>query len=268
MGLFEGVKRGYNITIASMKVVLKEPWMIILPIITGIALIAIFLGIIFFPVSVEEKLSNPLFYISIIVYFFFSYFCLYFVQAMIIVAAARRFSGKDPSIGQAFSEALSHIGKIFLFSIIAAIVGLISELVSQKGKDGGNIVGQIAGGIIGFGWTLASYFSLPIILQEKTGVIESFKRSWDIINKCWGEVAGGNASMLIFFIPGFLLLLIGGILMNLWVILIGFMCLIIAMILLTPVNAVLSQALYTYATTKKVPTGFEADQIKGFFKQK
>ena len=90
MGLWDGMTRGYSLAIASLRVVSKEPWMIALPIITGIVLFAILLGFVFLPGATDERFSDPLFYVFIIAYFFGCYFCLYFVQAMILRGASRR----------------------------------------------------------------------------------------------------------------------------------------------------------------------------------
>ncbi len=272
MGFFDAIGRGFALTQASIRIVLKEPWMFFLPIISGIILFGLLASFILLPLMADVEISDGSLLFMIIVFYFVGYFLFYFTQSMIICGARERFEGKDPTIGSSFSGAVSHLGVIVFLAVIGATIGLLTSILSSASRRRGGIagfLGQLLASFLGASWTILSYFSLPVILNENLGAFQSFSRSVEIIKRTWGESIVANLSLMLLYAPGIILLVLGiFVIPHPVVILLGAVLFVIGYILSIPVKGIISQALYVYATKNTVPTGFEEEQLKGSFQSK
>ena len=280
MGFFDAISRGFSLTVASIRIAMKEPWMFVLPIISGVLLVALFIGLLFTTLvttavsGMSGNSSGLVFTAGVFILYFAGYFLFYFSSAMVIFGAKERFEGRDPTINQAFSASVGAIPKLALLAIIGGIIGLISNALSRRDSRGNvNLIGQILAAIIGVSWTVISYFALPVILTENIGVTDSFKRSMSLVQKSWGEGIVASISLSFLTLPGIIiafagLFLFGASGAGLALAIIGVLAFLVGYIISMPVKAIVSQALYVYATTGNVPTGFEADHLANFYQKK
>ncbi|MDE1797967.1 MAG: hypothetical protein KGH63_00990 [Candidatus Micrarchaeota archaeon] len=277
MGFFDAIGRGFSLTRASMRIAMREPWMMVLPLISGLLLVGLLASFILVPVLGGQEINDTYALIIVAVLYGLGYFLFYFTQAMIIFGAKERFAGRDPTFGQSFSSAAAHLPTIVLLTLIGATIGVITRALSGRDRNGNaNIIGVILASLIGVAWTVVSYFSLPVILNEDKGVLESFKRSVELVTKSWGEGATANLSLLLLYVPAIILLALGfagGLLLGSALLMavgvgLGLLALLAAYAISIPVKAIVSQALYVYASTGAVPTGMEADHLSAAFAPK
>ncbi len=280
MGIFDTISRGFSLTMASIRIVMKEPWMFFLPIISGVLLVALVLGLIFtsaltgaVSAAAGAGASDLTLAIGGFAIYFIGYFLFYFSSAMVVFGARERFEGRDPTIGQAFSASVGALPRLVLLAIIGGTIGLITNALSRRDSRGNaNIVGQLLASLIGVSWTVISYFALPVILSENVGVMDSFKRSIGLVKKSWGEGVTASISLIFLSLPGIVIALLGLVLfgtstLGIAIILLGLLAFLVGYVISIPVKAVISQAVYVYATKGIVPTGFEADHIAGFYQK-
>jgi Family of unknown function (DUF6159) len=125
---------------------------------------------------VAALLAYPLTFISV------------FVNTAIAAAAASALQGQRLSTRQALAVAYGRVGRIAVWALIAALVGLLIEQVASRLPAGGSIVARIAG----YGWSLASLFAIPILALEDCSPVDCLKRSAGLVRERWGEgIAGG-----------------------------------------------------------------------------
>lgn len=284
MGFFDRLRNGFEITKISIDIAMKEPWMIILPFISAGIMIAIIIwyiitifGItIFGGNTAQTSIAIDAFsFIMPIIIYFVGYFLTYFTQAMIIYGAKERLSGNDPTIAQAFAGASEHLLQIIILSIIGAIIGMITKILSYKKNGQKNIFMTLSTSIIGIAWTVASYFALPIIISEKKNVFDAFKRSGEITFQVWGEGISANFSLFLLYIPATILFIGSLVFLFININIIALALLILAVIsffaaifISMPVKAIISQALYDYATKKQAPPGFDSTYLQNAFTKK
>lgn len=70
---------------------------------------------------------------------------------------------------------------------IAATVGLLLRILQNSGK-----VGEIVAGLLGLGWSILTFFVVPIVLYEDKNAFQSIKESGSIMRQKWGESLGAN----------------------------------------------------------------------------
>lgn len=255
----------------SLGVIRKDKELLLFPVFSLICcliVLASFVGIFF--IAGLPTLDTPLSIFPWVVYFFVMYYLLYFFiiffNTAIVGCATIRLTGGDPTIADGFRIASQHIGKILLWTLVSSTVGVILQAIRERG----GWVGKIIAGIIGFAWTYATFFVIPVLIYEKEGVWGSVKRSAKIFKQTWGETFTGSFGFGIIFVLlaflGILPIVVGGLLAGnvagaIFGLTIAFSYWIIIGALASATNGVYVAALYQFATKKQLPTVFEASMI-------
>ena len=171
---------------------MDEKKLILFPILSGLALIAILLA---FLAPVYLLGGDITLIIGLFCFYVAAYFVVIFFNSALVYAVGQKIDGKSVSIMGSISFALSRLPSILGWAFIAATVGLILSIldsIAREQKGIGAIIARIIISIIGMGWALATYFVVPIIVFEGTGPLSAIRRSIDLIKKSWGEQAIGS----------------------------------------------------------------------------
>ena len=256
----------WNLMKTSFGVLRKDKEIMLFPlislIITVIIMISFFSSFIFF-LNVDLMMT-PLFYIILFFIYVILYFIVIFFNTAVIGCATIRLNGGDPTVGDGFHIAGKHIGKIFGWAIVSAIVGVILKTIQQKGGIAGRVVSFVAG----LTWTYATFFVIPVLIYEDQGVLKSIKRSALIFKTTWGETLAGTFGFgIIFFLLGLLgiLFIIAGATLGPIGLIIGLISTVIYWLIIgivaSATNGIYVAALYQYATKKQIPKGFDESLI-------
>jgi hypothetical protein len=288
--MFGSIERSWNLAKESLGVIRKDPELMIFPIVSFIAgvVVAGVLGTLaFFTDSFGgDSTVSPLGIIFIFLFYFVTYFVTIYFQVALVASVKLRLSGGNPTLGYGIGEANKRLGAIASWAVIAAIVGLILRLLegaARRNRGIGSIVAQIAIGLVGMAWSLATFFVIPVIAYEGVGGFEAIKRSAGVIKRRWGEAVVGQAGIgLIMF---GLALLVGGVFGIIGVLLltgggtvgtvIGIAFISVAVlgvlsivVLAATLQSVYTTALYEYATKGQAPTIFSQNALDSAFKPK
>lgn len=261
------VGRGWELMKMSLGVVRSDKELLIFPILSmvlSVIIILTFLGVAFFTVGIGEFFTPPVLVMFFIMYLVLYFFVIYFNVA-VVGCAMIRYDGGDPTIRDGFRTANKNIGAIFKWAMVSATVGLVLKALERRGGLAGKIVAFVGG----VAWSIATYFILPVLVFEKTGVFGSVRRSVEIMRKTWGEAfIGGLSFFVIFFLLGFLGIIpivLGFYIGGLNGIIVGVAIALIYWLMLAAIASVAKTAfvtaLYRYATTGKVAPGFTPDSI-------
>ncbi|MEX0832744.1 MAG: DUF6159 family protein [Actinomycetota bacterium] len=272
------IRRGFRLVKVSWSIVKAEKGLMLLPVISVIcallimaAMTGLAYGLGGFKDVTKAKGAGDLPPIDYVL-FFVGYLLLYFVgiyfNAVVIGVATIRLKGGDPTLSDGFKLANSKLGKIFGWSLIAATVGLLLQWLDDRA----GIVGRIVIAIVGFVWSLATFFVVPVLLYEPVGVFPSLKRSWSIVKQRWGEQIVGNAAIgiavFLFAIP---VLIVCG-LVTAAVPPVGIALFVISIAAMIGIGGALSgvfnAALYQFATTGQAEGGFSQTDLEAAFRPK
>lgn len=270
------IRRSYAIFRESLKVLSQDKELLIFPLLSGIITIVAFATMVFagFTTGLYEQLggrNNPLPYVVMFVWYFVSWFIVLFFNVAVVHCASMRLKGGDPTIADGFRASMQHLGRIAMWALISATIGLILKTVAERSK----IVGAIVARIAGAAWSIATYFIVPVMIFEKRTLRESIKQSTSLIAKTWGEslVAAGGISVFVFLLGlAGLVIPVAGFFISPMAGLIGIGLVVAYWIGLTIMSAALSgiyrTALYLYATEGRTPPGFSPDYVEHAFRDK
>jgi hypothetical protein len=205
-----------------------------------------------------------------------------FCNVALVRSALDYYAGREPSVRAGFAAAMTCLPQILGWAFVALTVGVILSAIQGLLKDKLGLLGDLVGGLFEIGWSVVTYFVLPVLAAEKLGPIAAVRRSSAIVRSKWGESLAGETQ---FGIIGLLLFVLAAALfgaglaihlsysaaaLGLGVVLmaIGLLGAAAAMAIMSALSTVFQTGVYLYATTGQVPAALDADLVKGAFKPK
>lgn len=269
------MKNGLELSRQSWGALRANRQLVIFPIISMIGLIVItalffvpqaaLLGLTGITSGAAAGFSWIAFLVVLFVYYLVAYFFVIFSNTALVGAVLRLIEGKPATVGDGLRVAMSRLGKIFVFALISATVGVIARSITQSGRSSNNIIvsilAAVIGGLIQGAWNLMVFFALPVMIVEKVSVTASLKRSLEIFKQTWGEGFVGSTaiggisclvSLLILLVTG--AMMAGGIALgNVPLIIAGAVLMLFGFVIVSllngAVNGIFQASLYHFATT-------------------
>lgn len=276
MKFFDRLGRGWTLGIQSLKVIRDHPKLLIFPLLSGLSMIAIllsfggaFLGLTGFDVEVMSSIferidetGNVVFYAVTFAFYLVTYFIVFFFNVALVHNVRRIFDDKTPSIRAGLNFSLQRIHQILAWSILAATVGMVLQAIEER-------VGSLVTSILGFAWSLSTYFVLPVLAADDIGPFEALKRSARTMKNHWGESIGVGFSLGIFAFIGIALSIVTGLLFGsifgaVTGVFMGFMLFLVTMVVNSAARNVFLTAVYEH-TQDHTPQQFAAGTLDEAF---
>ncbi|MEZ5043789.1 MAG: DUF6159 family protein [Saprospiraceae bacterium] len=218
MRFFDRMSNGWKLGMTSLKIISENKQLLVFPIMSSVALIVVvfsFMGGAFalwgmnFDIMLEEATggSELLLYGFLFIFYLINYFVIVFFNIALIHCTRLIFDGKPATISDGLNFSGSRLGTIISWAFLSATVGVVLQML----EDRLGWIGKIVIGFIGAAWSIATFFVVPIIAYEEVSPLEALKRSGTMMKQKWGEAIGANFSFGLFFIVGYLLIIISGI---------------------------------------------------------
>jgi hypothetical protein len=279
--MFGSIGRSWELAKDSFRVLRSDKELLIFPLLSFVVLVIVSISFMlpFIAVggvtSAQEGHTNIASYVVAFFFYVVSYTVTFFFQTALVGAAMIRLDGGDPTVGDGFRIAFSRLPKIIGYAIIAATVGMILRLISERA----GIVGQIIGGVLGFGWTIATFLVVPVLVVENVGPIDAVKRSTALLKQTWGERIIGNVGIgLVFGLLMFLVVLLGGAVayflfqasVSLGIVAVVALVILVAILALiaSALSGIFTASIYRYATKGDGGTMFNSQTLAAAFRQK
>ncbi len=183
----------------------------------------------------------------------------------LVAGANERFEGGDPTIGSAFSKAMTRLGPIVGWTATNATVGVILSAAREKA----GFLGDIVVGIIGAAWNIVTWLVMPVIIVEGIGPLAATKRSAVLIKSKWGEnlIAQGGLGLfgLLIMLPGIIAFVALSSVLPVVGIPLLVLFLAIAFTVLSALGAIFRTALYRFSAGLPVGDAFPESMLVGTF---
>ncbi|HEX3913260.1 MAG TPA: DUF6159 family protein, partial [Steroidobacteraceae bacterium] len=274
---------------ASMEVLRADNALLVLPAISGVAVIAVAGGFVALAVSdgtfaaLRESHSSHgsvhgsvEFYAWLFCWYVVQYFIIIFFNTALVGAAIALLGGERPSLGMALKLAASRIGPILGYAIISATVGVLLRAVAERL----GLIGRLIEGAVGLAWTAATFLVVPILAAEDVGPWQAIERSTVLLRKTWGENLIGNAgiSLVMSMITGAITLVGFGGAMLLFqrgyavlavaLAAAAITALLLAILIASALSGIYAAAVYYFSVVGKAPVDFDGDLIRDAFTRK
>lgn len=263
------ISRSFELVRQSWSILMHDKELVVLPILSGLIMIGVAASFFFafdLKTGIETGERSVLF-VPAFIFYVAAYFVGLFFQAAVVAGATERLKGGNPTVASSLAAASHRVGRILMWALVAATVGMILRAIQERS----NLFGKIVIALVGAAWSLATFFIVPVLVFEETGVGEAFKRSIAIFKKTWGETMAGGVTLglamllvwvaiigvtMLFFAAG--LDLVGFI--------VGGTLVLLAATIFPTLDAIFVAALYQYATKGPTASAFDANQLAHAFK--
>jgi hypothetical protein len=284
--MFERVGNSWALVKASAAVLRSDKELVVFPIISAIALLIVSAAF-FLPLNsigfFDGEQDPGVFEMAVVFAFYLvQYFVMIFANSALVGAALIRLRGGDPTVGDGFGIAKSHLGSILGYAAIAATVGMVLRMLSQGGQSEGKgnplaLIGVLASSIVGMAWSLATFLAVPVLVTEDLGPLEAIKRSSSLLKKTWGEqIVGGMSIGIVFGLLAVVAIILGALafvfvadtMPAAAIVIIVLLVLILLGIGLisSTLGGIYSAAVYDYAVGGSAGEFFREDLIKNAFR--
>ena len=195
--------RTWDLIQESVEILLTDKEILLFPLLSVLMLVVVD-GPILLPLRSLRKPPTPQeLYPTLFLLYSGSYFVIIFFNSALMACANIRLSGGDPTLGDGFRFAWVNVERILLWSLIAATVGVLLRMLEQS-----RVLRWVVGPVLELGWSLATFFIVPVIIFEDLDVLGSFKRSAHLMRLWVGEEVTSNFSFSVLLallaIPGML----------------------------------------------------------------
>ena len=284
------IARGWAFVKVSWSVLSRHPKLLILPIFSTAALLLIF-GFIAASVfwtglaheipSIFQQLHTPIGQIVgygiLFVFYLINMFIMIFFNAALVFCTLEAFAGKTPSLTAGLAATWRRLPQILAWTFVASTVGVILNILENMLERTLGFLGSLLGGTVEIGWTVATYFVVPVIVIEGVGPIEAVKRSSAALKRSWGDSATGEGGFTVisffFILPAFLLLLWTPV-RGIWIGHFALGHIVFALyalatsLIFAALSIIFRTGVFVYATTGTVPQGFDSGVLDSAFSRK
>jgi hypothetical protein len=261
--------RGLRLVKVSWGVVRQDRSLLLLPVLSfvcSVVLTALFAAGIWGVGLPEGDRLEPIHYVLLFLLYVALAFVAIFFNAAVIGTAMRRLEGHDASIRDGLALARANIGKIFVWSVITATVGMILRALAERF----GFIGRLVISVIGVAWNVVTFFVVPVLLYEPVGVPQGIKRSASLFRQRWGETFIGTGAIgLVLFVASLAVLALA---VPLAIALppVGILLGVVGIGALAAIGAactgVFNAALYRYATTGRASGAFTVEDLQSSFR--
>jgi len=198
--MFERLSRSWTLVKASGSVLKQDKELLLFPLVSSIATLVV-LACFALPVigmGALDGLSGGRngavsagVYVLAFLFYLSQYFVIFFFNAALVGAAMIRLNGGDPTFGDGLRIATGKAGSILGYAAIAATVGMILRAIQERV----GFLGKIIVGMLGAGWTVATFMVVPVLVARDVGPIDAVKESAMLLKKTWGENIAGQVGL-------------------------------------------------------------------------
>ena len=187
VGFFDRLKTGWTLTKDSVGVIREHPKLLVFPLLAAVASI-FFLVLLFLPLVLADVIGGGLEYVVLFVlYFLTTFFSTYFAAAL-VYAANETFHGREPEIRASMRAINGRLGPIAVWAAISATVSVLLRML----EDADNPTASILRSLFALGWSIMTFFVVPVLVFEDVSATEMFERSGETFRDTWGETLGAG----------------------------------------------------------------------------
>ena len=278
--MIERFKRSFALVKASATVLRQDTHLLVFPLISGFASLMVVLcfALPMFGLKAFDGMdgNDTMMYSTAFAFYVVQYFVIFYFNVALVGATMMRLDGGAPTVRDGLAIANGRLGAILGYAVIAATVGMVLRAIQERV----GFLGRIIVGMLGVGWTVATFLVVPVLVVRNTGPIESIKESATLLKRTWGENVIGQVGMSFFFGVLTFALILGGAglfalaAMSGSVVLMGLVVVALVLLLLTSflvhsaLSGIYSAALYRFAADGKSGPGFDNGELQAAFQPK
>ena len=191
------ISRSWSLVKASANVLKLDKELMVFPLLSGVATVLVIASFVA-PIALTggwrffaESNSPYLGYVLAFLFYLVQYTVIFFFNSALVGAALIRLAGGDPTVSDGLAIAAKRFPTILGYAALSATVGMVLRFISERV----GFLGRLVVGLVGMGWSLATYLAVPVLVTEDLGPIDAVKESAGLLKRTWGEQVVGSFGM-------------------------------------------------------------------------
>ncbi len=280
--MFERLSRSWQLVRASAAILQQDRKLLLFPLISSMAMLAVLASFVI-PVlgwmafGSRSGQGNPAtgaaFYAIGFLFYLTQYFVIFFFNAALVSAAMVRLDGGTPTLSDGLRLAGSKWTSILGYAAIAATVGMVLRAIAERV----GFLGRIVTGLLGAGWTVATYLVVPVLVARDVGPVDAVKESALILKRTWGENLVGQAGLgVAFALIQFVVVVLGvalvasagmsgSVILLVLSLLLAIGAVLLSLLVHGALSGIYAAALYRFATQNGNSQGFDSGALRNAF---
>ena len=200
--MFAKFARSWALVKASAGVLKQDKELLVFPAISAVASLLVMasfilplFGLLDFKAMDQGEREPMWLYAWVFLFYLTQYFVIFYFNTALVGAAMIRLRGGDPTVADGLNIAWSKVSTIFGYALIAATVGMILRAIEQRA----GVIGRWVAGLLGAGWTVITFMTVPILVSRDIGPLDAVKESALLLKKTWGENLIGQGGVGVVF---------------------------------------------------------------------
>jgi Family of unknown function (DUF6159) len=269
----------WRLTKTSFRLIGQDSALLVFPLVAGfsaLAVMVLFAVGTFFLAPLLNIGGNTVtsFEVVGLVLFVIAYFAATFITvyatAALVGAATLKLNGQQPTAADGWRIARANLGRLTVWSLFSATVGLLIQLLSARVQGIGGLIVRVAAGVT---WSVVTYFMVPVLIYERQPTWASLERSAKLFVGTFGRtlvsnlvlgllIGAGIVAALVLGLFGIFSFVSGSVYVGLVLIVSALGVAIFVALIGATAEGILRAALYRYATTGKIdpdllPSGYQ-----------
>ncbi len=191
------LRRSWELAKASWGVIRSDWTLLRFPLVSGalstilggLALLFVWLSGTFDSSSSDDVSIGSM--IGLFIFYLVTYTVVIFCNVALVSSVMARFAGQPEHADTGWAAARARWKKILGWAAIAATVGVLLNVLSNRGDRITEILAMIGAAA----WSLATFLIVPVLVVEDVGPVDALKRSTTLLKRTWGEQIAGNAGI-------------------------------------------------------------------------
>jgi hypothetical protein len=277
--MFDRLKRSFYLVGASAQVLRQDKHLMLFPVISGLALLVVLaaFALPLFGLSSIDGFKRGGAYSAAFLFYIVQYFVIFYYNTALVGAVMIRLDGGSPTLGDGLRIANGRIGAILGYAVISATVGVILRAIQERV----GFIGRFIAGLLGAGWTVATFLVVPVIVTSERGAFDSISESTALLKRTWGENVAGQVGLSAAFGLLYFALVAGAVMLALLlastaaapalyllVAVVVVLAFLGCMLMHATLTGIYSAVLYRYAVGGNDAPGFDGSALASAFQQK
>ncbi len=277
--MFDRLKRSFVLVGASAEVLRQDNRLLLFPIISAVSLMLVLaaFALPLFGLGSIDGFKKGGLYSAAFLFYVVQYFVIFYFNTALVGAVMLRLDGGSPTLGDGLRIANGRIGAILGYAVISATLGVILRAIQERA----GFIGRFIAGLIGAGWTVATFLVVPVIATSERGALDAISESSALLKRTWGENLAGQAGLNAAFGLLYFILIAGAVLLALFfattaaapllallVAVVAVLAFLACMLMHATLSGIYAAVLYRYAVGGSDAPGFDRDALASAFPQK
>jgi hypothetical protein len=190
------VSTGWRLAKGAWRVLKRDSSLAIYPVVSTVVALLAFWLVFGAGIAIGNASASWLAVVFLVVAIYVAAYVVVYFSVALAAAAQQSIDGRDTGLRDGLRVARTRRGPVAKWALLQVALGLLLSIIGGLLSDAGAAgFARFLTAVVGFAWSLASFFVIPVLALEGVGPRDALHRSADLVRARWGEAVVGRAGI-------------------------------------------------------------------------